>query len=138
MLVVIDANELFSLLIRGSKDAWEILVSEKVQLIAPEFLLIEFSNNKAEILSKTHRSEDEFLGILSIIESRIKFISEEEFKEFILKASRLFPLHSKDTPYLALALKYNCFLWSEEKLLKRQSEIKIFNTQELISFLNSE
>lgn len=138
MIVVVDANELFSLLIRGSKDAKEILVCEKIQLITPEFLLIEFSHNKEEILSKTHRTESEFVEILSIIESRIKFVSEEEFKEFIPKACKLFPEHEKDVPYLALSIKYNCPLWSEEKLLKKQSEIEVFNTEELSKILLAE
>lgn len=138
MIIVADANELFSLLIRGSKDAKEILVSKQIELIAPEFLLVEFSNNKEEILSKTHRNEEEFLELLSIIESRVKFISSEEFEEFIPKACELILEHIKDAEYFALSLKYNCPLWSEEKLLKRQSKVKVFNTEELTKFLSKE
>jgi len=131
MKVVIDANELFSLLIRGSKDSKEILFSNKVKLIAPEFLLIEFAKNKEEILSKTHRSEEEFIQILYIFKKRIKLIPEEEFESFIEEACEIFPQHTKDYPYLALALKYACPIWSEEKLLKMQNKIEVFNTREL-------
>jgi|SRR3989344_8920686 len=138
MLVVVDANELFSLLIRGTKNSEEILVSNKVQLIAPEFLLLEFSNNKEEILSKTHRTEERFNKLVSMFERRIKFISREEFEGFIPKACELIPDHAKDAEYLALALKYNCSLWSEEKLLKKQAEIKVFNTFELSELLKAE
>ena len=137
MIAVVDANELFALLIKGSKEAKELLVSEKLRLIAPEFLLVEFSNNKEEILSKTHRTEEEFLEVLSIIRDRIKFVPGEEFKDFIPIARKLFPEHPKDAPYLALALTYNCLLWSEEKLLKKQSSIKVFNTAELSKLLSS-
>ena len=42
--------------------------SNNVELIAPEFLLIEFSKDKSEILSKTHRSEEDFSKLLSIFE----------------------------------------------------------------------
>ena len=135
MLAVVDANELFSLLIRGTSESEEIFVSNKLQLIAPEFMLIEFLNNKEEILSKTHRTEEEFSRLLSIFERRIKFIAQEEFNEFVPKALKLFPEHPKDMPYLALALKFNCPVWSEEKLLKKQSEAEVFNTKELFKKL---
>lgn len=136
MIVVVDANELFSLLIKGTEYSEEILVSNKLQLIAPELLLIEFSNNKEEVLSKTHRTSEEFNKLLSIFERRIKFIPEEEFKEFISNACKIFPEHSKDAPYLALALKFNCVLWSEERLLKKQDKIKVLNTRELITLIS--
>lgn len=135
MLCVIDANELFSILIKESKFPKEILLSNEVELIAPEFLLIEFSNNKEEILSKTHRTEDEFLDVLFIFEDRIKLIPEQEFKDFIEEAYNLLPEHIKDVPYLALALRFRCLIWSEDKSLKNQSKVEIFNTKELSKML---
>lgn len=137
MFVVIDANELFSLLIKGIGKSEAIFFSDKIKLIAPEFLLIEFSKHKKEILSKTHRSEEDFFELLSIFERRITFISKREFKGFISKAFKLFPDHIKDIPYLALAMKFDCVLWSEEKLLKNQLRVKVLNTDELFSFIFS-
>jgi len=136
MLVVIDANELFSLLIKGSKSSKEIFLSKNIELIAPEFILEEFSNNKEELLSKTHRTEIEFLKALSVFKDRIRLIPEQEFCEFIQEAYKLFPEHKKDAQYLAIALKFKCPIWSEEKLLKKQQNVKIFNTQELFDKLS--
>ena len=138
MLVVIDANELFSLLIKGTIKSESIIFSDNIELIAPEFLLIEFSRNTQEILLKTHRSEEEFSRLISIFERRIRLKPKQEFEEFISKAAKLFPEHTKDVPYLALAMKFNCPIWSEEKLLKKQSSVKVFNTEELFEFLDSE
>ena len=135
MLIVIDANELFSLLIKGSRESEAIFFSNDIELIAPEFLLIELSKNKQEILEKTYRYEEEFSKLLSIFERRVKLIPKQEFEEFIPKAVSLFPEHTKDVQYLALALKFNCPLWSEEKLLKQQSLIKVFTTEELVEKL---
>lgn len=135
MLVIVDANELFSLLIKGSRRSAEILLSNKLELIAPEFIMVEFSKNKEEILSKTHRLESEFIELLSIFEKQIKFIPKEEFEEFIPEASKILPEHPKDAPYFALALKFKCLIWSEEKLLKKQSSIKVFNTFELFNLI---
>ena len=37
----------------------------------------------------------------------------------------------KDTQYLALALKLNCAIWSNDKKLKKQDKVKIFSTEDL-------
>jgi len=131
MLIVIDANEIFSLLIKGTSKSESIFFSEDINLIAPEFLMLEFSKNEEEILSKTHRSKEEFLKLITIFKRRIRFIPKEEFLEQLSAAKKLFPEHLKDSPYLALALKFNCSLWTEEKLLKKQNVIKVLNTFEL-------
>jgi len=137
MLVIIDANELFSLLIKGSKSSKEIFLSKNIDLIAPEFILEEFANNKDELLSKTHRTEAEFSEVLSVFKDKIKLIAEHEFIQFMPKARTLLPDHTKDASYLALALKFKCPIWSEEKLLKKQHKIQIFNTKELFDNLSS-
>ena len=136
MQIVIDANELFSLMIKGSKSSREIFLSKTIELIAPEFILEELSHNQEELLSKTHRTELEFFQVLSVFRDRIKLISEQELHEFIDEAYKLFPNHTKDVLYLALALKFNCPIWSEEKLLKKQQRIEVFNTKELFDKLN--
>ena len=136
MLVVVDANELFSLLIKGSEDARGILLSDKLELIAPEFILLEFANNESEILSKTHENSEEFSQMLSIIGSRITLFPKQEFVRYIRESSELLPGHAKDAPYLALALKFNCPLWSEEKQLKQQSRVKVLTTKELSGLLS--
>ena len=81
---------------------------------------------KEEILEKTYRTEEEFLEVFLIIKNKIKLIPEQEFEEFLNEACNLFPQHLKDAAYLALALKYKCSIWSEEKLFKNQNKIEIF------------
>ncbi|MFH1710950.1 MAG: PIN domain-containing protein [Nanoarchaeota archaeon] len=137
MLVVIDANELFSLLIKGSRLSNEIFLSKNVELIAPEFLLNELANHKDELLFKTHRTDAEFSKLLSVFKDRVRLIPEQEFCQFIPKANELFPEHTKDVSYFALALKFNCLIWSEEKLLKKQVKVPVLNTKKLFDKLNS-
>lgn len=55
MLLVVDAAELFAALIKDGKSA-EIIVSDNIELITPEFIISEFKSHKDELLSKTHRS----------------------------------------------------------------------------------
>ncbi|MFQ5531630.1 MAG: PIN domain-containing protein [Candidatus Nanoarchaeia archaeon] len=40
-----------------------------------------------------------------------------------------------DSPYIALALKTNCPIWSNDKGLKHQSKVKILSTEDLIEIL---
>lgn len=135
MFVVADANELFSLLIKGTEKSECVLFSDDVELIAPEFLLVEFANNELEILSKTHRSEEDFSRLLSIFERRIRFVPKEDFTGFIPQALEILKEHLKDAPYVALALKFNCAIWSEDKSLKKRAVVGVLNTDELLAEL---
>ena len=56
MKLVVDANVLFAALIKEGSTA-ELLISDKLQLFAPEFLFTEFSKYEELILKKTHRSK---------------------------------------------------------------------------------
>jgi len=135
MKVVVDVNELFSLLIRGTSRSEAILFSENFELIAPEFLLDEFLRNREEILKKNHRSEADFDRLLEIFRRRITLIPKSEFEEFVPRALSLFPEHTKDVQYLALAIKFDCILWTEEKLLRNQDPVRVNNTWELFEIL---
>ena len=136
MLLVVDANILFSALIKDSETA-KLFLSNKLELIAPEFLLKEFEKYKSVILSKTHRSEQEFSNILLIFKNRISLISKSEIKPFLKQADSICP-DPKDIQYLATAIKFNCPVWSNDPHFQEQSvkeAIKVFKTHELKRFL---
>lgn len=80
MKIVVDVNELFSLLIKGTSKSEAILFSENVEIIAPQFLLIEFSKHKQEIIDKTHRSEEDLNKLLFVFKRRIKIVPKNEFE----------------------------------------------------------
>jgi len=133
MLLVADANELFSAAIKEGKAA-EILVSDKVELITPEFIFSEFKKHKDEILEKTHRDSEDFNKFLLLIEDKIEVIPSSELEPFLNEANSLSP-DPDDMQYFAAALKYNCGIWSNDKALKKQSRVKIYSTSELIKEL---
>ena len=56
MLLVVDANVLFGALI-GRGKTLEIFLSDKVYLLAPEFLFEEFEKHKFEIAEKGNASD---------------------------------------------------------------------------------
>ena len=130
MLLVADANELFSVAIKEGKNA-EILVSDKVELITPEFILSEFKEHKEELLSKTHRSSEDFTKFLLVIEDKIEVVPTTELIPFLKEAGLLTP-DPDDVQYFAAALKYNCGIWSQDKEFKKQSRVKIYSTSDLL------
>jgi len=130
MDLVIDANILFAALIKESVTK-ELILSNGINLFAPEFLFEEFYKYKEEILKKTNRSLEEFDEIFMILTNIITLIPEEEFCLFLEKARSISP-DENDSAYFALALKLNCAIWSNDKKLKNQDRIRVYSTQDLI------
>ena len=118
MLIVVDANVICSAML-AKGETINLLYSDELEAIAPELLFNEVEKHKDELLKKSKLSEDEFNKVLLLLKRRVRIIPIEEFKDFLLKANKLLKLHTKDTEYIALAMKYNCPLWSKEKLLKK-------------------
>ena len=122
MLLVIDANILFSAIIARSKTC-DLMFSERIQLITPEFLFIELEEHKDEIIAKSSLSEDDFNEFVNFLKERIDIIPGQEFERFL-------------TEYFALAMRFDAAIWSNDKRLKKQSLIKVFSTSDLISSLS--
>lgn len=129
MELVVDANVLFSALIKESF-SYSLLFNEKFRLFTPEYIFTEFEKHKEEILKKTERITEEFFRLIEILKRRINIIPLEELIPYIEEAEKLTP-DPDDMTYFALALKLNCAIWSNDKKLKDQNKIKVYNTHEL-------
>lgn len=130
MELVVDANPIISILISPGKPI-EWLLIEELKLYAPEFLFVEIENNKEEIIKKSRLNLFEIDELIKILKKRIQRVPEEDFLKYRQKAERICPDY-KDIIYFALALHLKCPIWSNEKKLKAQNEIKIFAIHELI------
>ncbi|HLC86743.1 MAG TPA: PIN domain-containing protein [Candidatus Nanoarchaeia archaeon] len=127
MDIVIDANVLFAALIKEDSFAYSLLFSDKFHLFTPEYIFTELEKHKEEILSKTKRTTEEFFRLVETLKRRIVIVSLEELVPFVKEAEKITPDHD-DMAYFALALKLNCAIWSNDKKLKEQNKIKIYNT----------
>ena len=135
MKLVIDANIIFAALIKGGLTA-ELIISNELQLFAPEFLLEEFSKYQNQILEKTHRSKKNFGNFVRILKEYITFIPQKNITPFLEKANAFSP-DPKDSVYLALALALKSAVWSNDKKLKKeQNHIKVLSTEDLIKKIN--
>ena len=131
MDLVIDANVLFSVLIKRGKTE-EIIFEVDLHLFSPEFIFEEFDKYKEKILGKTERTDEEFNDLMIILKKKIKTIPNEETEKYISEAEKISP-DKKDVDYLALALKLKCALWSQDKALKeKQNKVKVYSTDDLV------
>ncbi len=130
MDLIVDANVIFAALIQEGKN-YELLFRREFHLFTPDFIIIEIEKHKEEILAKTKRSSAEFEQVLEILKRRIALIPMEELVPFVEQAETLTP-DPDDMAYFALALKLNCSLWSNDKALKQQNKIKVYNTTEVV------
>ena len=130
MDLVIDSNILFAALLKESGTS-DILF--KHTLYAPEFIFEEFKKYKEYLKGKTKRTEEDFDGLFDLFERNVILIPKEEIESFIEKAEKISP-DAKDIPYLALALKLKCGLWSNDGDLKeKQNVIQVYSTEDLFN-----
>lgn len=136
MLIIIDANVLCSALLAKGRTA-DLLFSPRLDPIAPELLLTELERHKSELLKKSKLSEQDFNELIALFKKRVRIIPVEEFEECLLKANQLLKGHTKDTEYVALALKFNCPLWSKEKVLKTLPDIEVLDADDVVRLLSA-
>ena len=134
MKVVIDANIIIAMLVKPGKPI-DLFFNIKLEIFAPELLFEELKNNKEEIIRKTKLSEKEFEWLYSVLKNNITIIPEKEFLDYREKAEKICP-DPKDIVYFALALYLNCAVWSNEKKLKNQKEVKVYQTHELMRLIS--
>ena len=136
MFLVVDANILFGALV-GRGKTLEIFFSDKISLLAPEFLFEEFEKHKTEILEKGKISVLELEEASSFIKEKIKLIPSGDISLDVKSKAKILSPHTKDEAYFAVALAFNAMIWSEEKSFRKQSGVKICNTSELVRLILS-
>ena len=132
MLLVVDVNVIYSALMKRGNSLLVFesnKMSNKFGFIAPEFAAFELDTKIGKILSKSKLTLDELNESLSLIKEQITFIPSSEF---IDKLPEAIELNFKDSPYLALAMKLDCPIFSGDKGLKEQTKVKILSPRELL------
>ena len=138
MRLVVDANVIFSALISGGKTFEIFLLNRELKrfkLAAPEFLMVEVENHIEEILEKTKLSSGELGRILDFLEGEVEFVPFEDFRDFFAEAGNSSP-DPDDVQYFALALKIDCGIWSNDKALTKQNDVKVFSTKRILDMLD--
>lgn len=134
MKLIIDANIVISALISEQGDTRDLIFLTNFSLFTPEYLLEEVEKYKEIIIKKSGLDNESFEIAKSLIFSRIKIVPASEFSEFIKEASEICP-DENDTEYFALALKFNCPIWTNDKKLKGQDKTKVYSTEEVLDLV---
>lgn len=129
MKLVVDANVLFSALIKDSFTR-KLFFEDRLEIYAPEYLFEEFEEHREEIMQKTHRNEAEFWEVMGILKSRISVVPFSEFEKFMEKAKKASP-DMDDAIYFAVAFAIDGAIWSNDRRLKGQKEVRVLNTEEI-------
>ena len=135
MKFVVDANVLFSFFWKDSFTK-RLLTGKYFELYSPEFSLEEIGNYKKEIMRKAKLDSEEFDRLRRELILYVDFLSVEDYRKFLRKGVGISP-DKDDVDYFALALKLGIGIWSNDKLLKEQSVVKVFNTMEVVNFSNN-
>ena len=140
MKCVIDVNVIISAVlgVGNSSNVFALnSIFNKFNFISPEFVFIEIGKHSEEIMKRTKFSQEEMKSVLDFIVKQITFISEEQYADKIKEAKEMLKDHQKDSPYLALALKMDCLIFSGDKTLKKLIPNRIINPKEMLDKMYS-
>jgi predicted nucleic acid-binding protein len=133
MKLIIDTNILFTYFWKESITR-HLIIQEDLELYAPEFALEEINKYESHIIKKTGITSKDFEVLRFDLAISIKFISIENYRNMLKKAIEISP-DLNDIDFFALALKLNLPIWSNDKSLKNQKDVKILNTDEILKII---
>jgi len=138
MKLVIDANIAFSLLKKGSFTR-KLAQEHSLELYSHRFILEELEEHSEELCELLKVSENKFERIKEIL-SKLVNLKVKVSPQQLNRAASLIS-DPDDEQYLALALRLNCPIWSndshfQEELIK--NAVKVFTTEELKELLDAE
>ncbi|WP_456453822.1 PIN domain-containing protein [Thermococcus sp.] len=134
ILLVINTNVLFSFFGKSTTTR-ELIFLLSGRLLSHKFALEELEEHRKEIMKKARIHEDDFRQLTNVLKEHVIFVEEEFYAEFIPLAFEITP-DKDDTDFVALALKINAPLWSNDKRLKEIENIEVLDTKELLKLLD--
>ena len=136
MNIIIDSNELFSALIKDSVTR-KIILDYDGFFLFPSFIFEEIQEHKTELLKKSGMSEEDFNKLLQLILKKVVIVPNEVLVPYKKEAFEIVKtIDPDDVLFVACALAYpNSIIWSNDRKLKKQSIVKVFNTKEIIKLL---
>ncbi len=129
IIIAIDANVILSALLGGKPSV--ILFDSRFQFITTEFTISEVEKYLPKLAKKLEVSQEE----LSIILFQLPFeiYGEDFYENKKIEARRMIgEIDKKDIDILALALKFETYLWSQDKDFEKAGYSKLVKTYDFI------
>src|SRR3989338_4651185 len=133
MKVVLDTNVVMAGLLKDSI-VREILLFSSVSFFLPELALKELEKYKVDLCEKSGYSSEEFDLLVHSLLKKINLVSEAQMREYMFKADSIMKdIDAKDSSFIAAALAVNADgIFSFYEHFKKQNEIKVFGTKDLV------
>lgn len=132
MKLVLDSNIIFSALIKKSKTR-DLILSDLFELYAPEYIFNEIIKHKELLLRKSKLDQGDFDGLLLLLQKHIHLFTKEKYdKKMAIAEDILRNIDITDSPFLALALAFNCSIWSNDGHFQEQNKVVVFTTKDLM------
>lgn len=122
MKVVLDANRLFSALLRDGSTR-KALYDTAATLYAPAFLRTEFEKHHAELQRRSGLSAADLARLVEQVFAQVEWVPDDLIQPHVpAAAAALAAVDPDDVPYLATALAVGAdAIWSEDKGLDEQT-----------------
>ncbi|MFH1394042.1 MAG: PIN domain-containing protein [Candidatus Micrarchaeota archaeon] len=135
MRLVVDTNRIIAALVRDGVSR-KIITHFDGELITIGFSIGELGDHKEEILKKAKISETDLEMILNKLFSKMTILEDKIIVLYMGEATDIMEdIDPADTPFIAAALATKAPIWSDDKHFKKQNQIEILNTKELVEML---
>lgn len=112
--VIVDTNVIFRAFSKGKTR--ELLLNPNLGLTAPSYVIYEILDKCEKIISSFDLSLEKFHRILKGISMIVEFVPEFYYADRLEEAYEIAKnFDPKDTPFIALALKLNAPIWTNDK-----------------------
>jgi predicted nucleic acid-binding protein len=130
IIVAVDANIILSALLGGKPST--ILFDYRFNFITTKFTINEVEKYIPKLEKKLNISQKEIILLLDALP--LKTYSKEFYKDRIEQSKNMiFHIDKKDVEILALALKFQTYLWSQDKHFDKSGYTKILKTCNFIN-----
>lgn len=129
MVIAVDANVILSALL-GGKPSY-ILFDPRFQFITAEFTLDEVHKYLPRLAKK-------LVVPISTLETALHLLPIQSFAKrtyyshLVIAQNMIDHIDNKDSDILALALRFDCYLWSQDKDFERAQYHKLLKTYQFL------
>jgi predicted nucleic acid-binding protein len=134
MKLVIDTNIILSALIKDSITR-KIIIESNWEFYYPLISFYEINKYKNLVLKKSNISKEKYELLLMYLFKHIILIKNDKILNNLEKAKNImFNIDPNDVVFIATALSIkNSIIWSDDNDFKKQNDVLVVNTEEIIN-----
>jgi len=136
MRLIVDSNIIIAAM-RPEAFTRKLIVHPDLELLSPEFLLVELEEHEGEIMGKTGLAPDIYRNVQNILLSNVTIIPFIEYRsEFESAMDLMKVIDVEDSAFIAAACALRTDgIWSNDSDMRKQSRVKVWTTRDLIGHL---